>query len=294
MLKKSAVKAAVAAIFAVGAISQAAAAPGVFTINPLALPAGTTPPLATEHPFNADFISGNSSELVQFGAGGSFTSGGFVEFTGFKLGAPALSPAVTGLLIDYNLYLNFTLSGVVSSGPATCGTTTLSGCTWTLTSANFQVFADPNTDTTFTAAAAQPVPTPTAEGNTADDIFLGSGSLVTGTAGFDSLGGAFINLIDFFAVCRAPGISTVGGTVVPDPRCTSGIGGAFFASPNPFYNFAFAEFNNTTQGIQQNGPFVSINDASGGVDFNIAEPSSLALLGIGLLGFAGFARRRQS
>lgn len=288
-LKKHFLPAAVAGAVAMAIASPALAFP-TFTINPLALPPGSTPHLGTEAAFQADFITGVSSELIHVGGGGTTNTVnfGWMEGTGFSNNGPAVSPLLTGLLTDYNLYVTFNLTATLASGPGGAAP----GSTYSLTSLNVSVFGDPNTNTAFNPASAAGAGTEASVGNTADDILLAFGSLVTGTAGFDSLGGAFINAIDHFNVCNGVGTASLGGVAVVAPQCSSGVGSAFFAAPTPFYNVAFSEFNNTTQGIAVNGNLVSINQASGGVDFAVLpEPGSVALLGL-VLGGLGLSARR--
>ena len=259
---------------------QATAAP-VFTVNPTQLGGSGT--------FNADLMGGISSELlhVDSTALSQYTAtSGWIQFQGFSNGGVAVFPGVSNLLITYQLYATFNFSAhLVGGGPLTGPNTQV------LDTLNFTFWGNqfagggPNAGTIATfiqADAASSTDATVIQGS--KDIKLGSGSLISGVAGLDGLGGAFINTVTTYAN-------------------TNPAGNGFFVAPDPFYNLAFQAFNNTLQGtLDQQGDCTSsptsncriaITQAVGANDFGqtqVPEPFTLTLLGMGLVG-AGVSRR---
>ena len=245
----------VAASLAAVSFSANAAILADFTVDEGSVP-GTV-----NAPFEADKINGGYSERISFDGAGGFDTSGFADWGQYFANEGTLLVVDSELNTSYAMYAIFTATGTVTPGPFT---------TFTPTSASFDLYIDADQDTTKTlpATGAGTV----SRGNTGDDYLIASASNLTSGFGIlvPGIGGFFDLVFDDFTLTAA--------------------GSTYFIEPDPFYIRVNVDgdFDSFTPVGNQvvNGDISAV--------FAVPEPSTIALLGIGLVGLGYRLRRRAA
>ena len=206
----------------------------------------------------ADKLNGGYKEIITFDGEGNFTATAFASMNqlfGNNGGDNLGAASVIGA--NYSLYATFTASGSVMTPGINGSISSLSA-----DQGSFQLYVDPDRDTTAADADMS-------LSGTADDMLLGESMNIADNVGLlYGFGGVFDFMFQDFQMTEA--------------------GDSYFVSPMPFYMMV------NVDGDFDTFPLEGQQRVTGDVSavFAVPEPSTLAVLGLGLLGLGATSRRK--
>lgn len=207
----------------------------------------------------ADKINGGYVERITFDGAGNFTASAFATFGQFFNGSNSLN---SGLNSTYSLYATFEAQGTAGSqGNVEFFVGDTGG---------FQIFLDRNNDTGL--AVEDDIDSIS---NTGDDVLLGMSEMIgENLATSSTVEGKTVTAFDFDFL---------------DFSLTAD-GDQYFVSPQPFS--MMVNVNGDFDTFSQSGEQIIRGDVSAQF-YDVPEPSTLAVLGLGLLGLGATGRRKS-
>ncbi|QPG06433.1 flocculation-associated PEP-CTERM protein PepA [Salinimonas marina] len=212
----------------------------------------------------ADKLNGGYTETLMFDGEGNFSAQAAVTFAQLFGSDGTQNSSQIGSVIgsEYKLYALFSATGTVSVPGEQGSNSSLTGA-----EGSFSLFLDQDNNFGVNIADDDPINFTTV--GTAGDLLLGTSNMLMENYGLQyEWGGVF----DF----------TWGDfTLTAD-------GQSFFVAPNPFYNFVIADGDFDTFAVT--GSQRVTGDVSA---VFVPEPSTLAVLALGLLGLGATSRRKS-
>ena len=208
----------------------------------------------------ADKLNGGYTEIITFDDDNNFTVSAFASMNQLFGNDGTANSSQIGSVIgaNYNLYATFTAEGTVMTPGAQGSNSSLSADT-----GSFTLWLDPNQDTSANDVATLDL------ANTGDDMELGTSTSIGSNVGLlYGFGGVFDFIFNEFELTAD--------------------GDTYFVSPTPFYMYV------NVDGDFDNIPLEGEQTITGDVSaVFIPEPSTIAILALGLIGLGATSRRKS-